>query len=88
MKDDKDILFGKDNSNYVFRLDKIRCLKVLKQNKEGIFVNMTPKFKGFVEIDNKIHEIKLYPAYKPGGPGGVIPKNPNKFYMEIGGDYE
>ena len=30
-------------------------------------------------------DIELYPAYKPGGPYGIIPKKPNKFIIKIGG---
>ena len=48
------------------------------------FVNETPQFKGKVMIGKKKLNVKLYPAYKPGGPQGSIPKNPNKYVIEIG----
>tara|TARA_Y100001963_G_C6730150_1_gene423448 strand:- start:829 stop:1047 length:219 start_codon:yes stop_codon:yes gene_type:complete len=59
-------------------------LKILKENKDGIWVSESPQFKGKIMIGKKKIEIKLYPAFKPGGPQGVIPKNPNKFIIETG----
>ena len=60
-------------------------LKMVKENEDGIFVNDTPQFKGKVMIGKKKIEIKLYPAYKPGGPHGTITVKPNKYVIEIGG---
>jgi hypothetical protein len=69
-----------------FYLNKAKgYLKLVDQNEDGIFVNETPQFKGKVMIGKKKIEIKLYPAYKPGGPHGAITKNPNKYVIEIGG---
>ena len=59
-------------------------LKLIKENVDGIFVNETPQFKGNVMIGKKKIEIKLYPAYKPGGPHGTITVKPNKYIIEIG----
>ncbi len=59
-------------------------LRLSKKDEEGIFVNETPQFKGKIMIGKKKLNVKLYPAYKPGGPQGTIPKNPNKYVIEIG----
>ena len=68
-----------------FYLNKAKgYLRLAEKNENGIFVNETPQFKGKVMIGKKKLNVKLYPAYKPGGPQGSIPKNPNKYVIEIG----
>ena len=68
-----------------FYLNKAKgFLKMIRENKDGIFVNETPQFKGKVMIGKNKIEIKLYPAYKPGGPSGTITVKPNKYVIEIG----
>ena len=69
-----------------FYLNKAKeYFRTIKKNEDGIFVNLTPQFKGKIIIGKKKIEIKLYPGFKPGGPQGIIPKNPNKYIIEIGG---
>ena len=60
-----------------------RCLKVLKENKDGIWVCENNRFLGKAVVDGIVLKIKLYEAYKPGGPSGTIPKNPNKYIIDI-----
>ena len=69
-----------------FYLNKAKgYLHTIKRNEDGIFVNVSPQFKGNIMIGKKKIDIELYPAYKPGGPYGIIPKKPNKFIIIIGG---
>ena len=66
-----------------FYLNKARkFLRLMKENKDGIFVNTSHQFVGKAELkDGTVLNIKLFPGYKPGGPEGVIPKNPNKYIV-------
>ena len=58
--------------------------KILKRNKDGIFVNIDHRFVGKVELKSGvILNIKLHEGYKPGGPAGSITKNPNKMIIDI-----
>ena len=68
-----------------FYLNKARkFLRLMKENKDGIFVNTSHQFVGKAELkDGTVLNIKLFPGYKPGGPQGVIPKNPNKYIIDI-----
>jgi hypothetical protein len=58
----------------------------IKQGKDGVFVSINPQFSGKVNINDKQVKVKLYPAFKPGGPKGAITKNPNKYVIEIEGE--
>lgn len=68
-----------------FYLNKARkYLKLIKQNKDGIFVNENHQFVGTVELKSGIKlNIKLHPAFKPSGKEGTITKNPNKYVIDI-----
>ena len=57
--------------------------EALKQDEEGVFVAVAAQFSGKVTVNGKKVNIKLYPAHKPGGPQGIIPKNPNKYVIEV-----
>tara|TARA_R100000742_G_C4272364_1_gene91541 strand:- start:957 stop:1184 length:228 start_codon:yes stop_codon:yes gene_type:complete len=58
--------------------------KVLRENDDGIFVSDNYQFHGKLTDDNNnVIHLKIYPAYKPGGPTGTIPKNPNKYLARI-----
>ena len=58
--------------------------KLLKQNKDGVFVNTDHRFVGKVQLKSgTVLNIKLHEAYKPGGPTGTITKNPNKMIIDI-----
>ena len=55
-----------------------------KKNKDGIFVDENHRFVGTVELKSGTKlRIKLFNAYKPGGPTKTITKNPNKCVIEI-----
>ena len=55
-----------------------------KQNKDGVFVDEKHRFVGTAELkDGTKLRIRLYNAYKPGGPSGTLPKNPNKYVIDI-----
>tara|TARA_R110000824_G_scaffold290363_2_gene478903 strand:- start:134 stop:364 length:231 start_codon:yes stop_codon:yes gene_type:complete len=68
-----------------FYLSKARkYLKLIKENKDGIFVNESHQFVGKVELkDGTILNIRLFPAYKPGGPSGTITVKPNKYVIDV-----
>ena len=68
-----------------YYLNKSRkYISLLTLNKDGIFVNDDHRFVGTVELKSGIKlKIKLHEGYKPGGPGGVITKNPNKMIIDI-----
>ena len=68
-----------------FYLNKARkYLRLIKENKDGIFVNTSHQFVGKAELkDGTILNIKLFPAYNPSGKNGSITKNPNKYIIDI-----
>ena len=68
-----------------FYLNKARkFLRLAKENKDGVFVNEKHQFVFKVELKSGVKlNIKLFPAYKPGGPMGEITKNPNKYVIDI-----
>ena len=58
--------------------------KLMTRNKDGIFVNDDHRFVGTVELKNGTKlGIRLYEGFKPGGPAGSVPKNPNKMIIDI-----
>ena len=58
--------------------------KLMTRNKDGIFVNDDHRFVGTVELKNGTKlGIRLYEGFKPGGPAGLVPKNPNKMIIDI-----
>lgn len=68
-----------------FYLNKSRKYqKILKRNKDGIFVNEHHRFVGTVELKSGTKlNIKIHEGYKPSGPTGTITKNPNKLIIDI-----
>ena len=68
-----------------YYLNKSRKYNSLsKKNKDGIFVDEKHRFVGTVELKNGSKlRIRLYNAYKPGGPTQTLPKNPNKYVIDI-----
>ena len=68
-----------------FYLNKARkYISLAKKNSDGVFVDENHKFVGTVELKSGIKlRIRLFNAYKPGGPTGSIPKNPNKKVIEV-----
>jgi hypothetical protein len=68
-----------------FYLNKSRKYKnVVKMNKDGIFVQENHRYVGKVQLKSgTILNIKLFEGYKPGGPSGSVPKNPNKMIIDI-----
>lgn len=68
-----------------YYLNKSRkYISLLKKTDEDIWVNKYHRFQGTVELKSgKRLKIKLFPAFKPGGPEGIVPKNPNKMVIKI-----
>ena len=68
-----------------YNLNKSRKYRSLSaKNKDGIFVDEQHRYVGTVELKSGTKlRIRLYNAYKPGGPEKVLPKNPNKYVIDI-----
>ena len=61
-----------------------KFLNIVKENDDGIFVSENYQFYGKFKDDNgNVISLKIFPAYKVGGPKGTIPQKPNKYVARI-----